>query len=439
MNELISFAKQVSLQRIPDEVIDRAKLILLDSLSAIALGNQNDNLKKLRMNLTSTSSEIGVPAIDTSDSLEKRDAAFINGIAMVSDELDEGNPKAKGHPAAHFLPALLSLAITEEVSGEQLLLAFIVNYEISARLGETLQLKGEIHPHGNWGVFGNGFGVGTLLGWQNDEHYMQASMLSSSFSFPTLWKSVLEGHEVRNVIVGLNNYNTMLLPNLVHAGFTASLMTREELFSGILAKQIKNYSLNFEKKYYLLHSYFKFYAYCRFCHAPIDAAIALVKDIRLDDIKNIYIETYSLAAKLDGKKIANEFAGMFSIPYAVANELYLYYKAKGQSDKNREQFIKDMMDKIHVTENEQYTKQMAKRRKTAVKIELSDGTIKENIVNRATGDADEDNLHTKVLEKNKTSLEKIFDKENTKRITETILQIDELNNVNQLRTLLVTS
>src|SRR5699024_8313933 len=171
---------QVSLQRIPDEVIDRAKLILLDSLSAIALGNQNDNLKKLRMNLTSTSSEIGVPAIDTSDSLEKRDAAFINGIAMVSDELDEGNPKAKGHPAAHFLPALLSLAITEEVSGEQLLLAFIVNYEISARLGETLQLKGEIHPHGNWGVFGNGFGVGTLLGWQNDEHYMQASMLSSS-------------------------------------------------------------------------------------------------------------------------------------------------------------------------------------------------------------------------------------------------------------------
>src|SRR5699024_2680203 len=318
------------------------------------------------------------------------------------NELDEGNPKAKGHPAAHFLPALLSLSMTEGISGAKLLKAFIVNYEISARLGETLQLDDEIHPHGNWGVFGNGFGVGTLLGWQNDEHYMQASMLSSSFSFPTLWKSVLEGHEVRNVIVGLNNYNTMLLPNLVHAGFTASLMTREELFSGILAKQIKNYSLNFEKKYYLLHSYFKFYAYCRFCHAPIDAAIALVKDIRLDDIKNIYIETYSLAAKLDGKKIANEFAGMFSIPYAVANELYLYYKAKGQSDKNREQFIKDMMDKIHVTENEQYTKQMAKRRKTAVKIELSDGTIKENIVNRATGDADEDNLHTKVLEKNKT-------------------------------------
>lgn len=429
----------MTFEQIPDEIVERVKLILLDSLTAIALGNQKVKISTLRESLTHERNNEEVPAVGTDTFLEKREAAFINGIAMVSDELDEGNPKAKGHPAAHFLPALLSLAMTEEVSGERLLTAFIVNYEISARFGESIQLQEEIHPHGNWGVFGNGFGIGVLLDWDDDEKFKQASMISSSFSFPTLWQSVLEGHEVRNVIIGLNNYNTMLLPRLVDAGFTASLTTCDELFGKVLAKQSSGYSFNLGEQYYLLQTYFKFYAYCRFCHAPIDATLTLAREINLEEIEHIQIDTYGLAARLDGITINNEFAGMFSIPYAVANELYTHYKSVGQVTHDREQFTTSMMHKIHVVENEHYTKQMAERRKTAVKIKLVDGSVKELEVDRATGDADEIDLHTKVIEKNKKVLETIFGKEKAEAIITTIFQIEQLNNVEQLRTLLVTS
>src|SRR5690625_3705694 len=126
-------------EHLPDQVVERAKLILLDSFTAIALGAQKEKIISLIGNFSSELNNGEVPVIGTKTLLPKRDAAFMNGIAMVSDELDEGNPRAKGHPAAHFLPALLSLAMTEKVSGERLLTAFIVNYEISARLGETLQ------------------------------------------------------------------------------------------------------------------------------------------------------------------------------------------------------------------------------------------------------------------------------------------------------------
>ncbi len=40
MEHLATFAKQFSLEQVPNEVIERAKWMLLDSIAAIAYGNQ---------------------------------------------------------------------------------------------------------------------------------------------------------------------------------------------------------------------------------------------------------------------------------------------------------------------------------------------------------------------------------------------------------------
>src|SRR5699024_7168241 len=99
----------------------------------------------------------------------------------------------------------------------------------------------------------------------------------------------------------------------------------------------------------------------------------------------------------------------------------------------------ELIKKVNVTENEQYTNIMSKSRITCVQIELVDGTIKEKTVDRATGDADEVELYSKVLAKNQTILESIFGVTKAKRLIENILHLDELKNVNQLSELFVTS
>lgn len=435
MENIANFVKQFSLEHVPNEVIERAKLMLLDSIAAIAYGTKHKNITDLIKSFDHNQeapTNNTIPIIGTNKQLDIQNASFINAIAMVSFELDEGNPKAKGHPAAHFLPALLSLAIANRLSGNTFLEAFIVNYEISARLGATLSLHEEIHPHGNWGVFGNGFGVGKLLNWQ-EEDFVKGSMLSSSFAFPTLWKSVLEGHEVRNVIIGLNNLHTTLLPNLVQAGYTASPKTLQELYTKVLGNGYNELPNDLGETYYILSSYFKFYAYCRFCHSPIDATRLLVKDLELEDIKEINVRTYSLAARLDGKEIANDFAGMFSIPYAIAAELYEYYKDSFLRDIDKKQFIEDMMKKIHVKEDELYTKQLANKRITSVEIELIDGTKYEKEVDRATGDPDEQNLDKKIIEKSNMFLQSVFSEEKINTLIEIILNIEHVKNMEMLQ------
>src|SRR5690625_4290300 len=111
VREIASLARNFSIEDLSYEVIDRAKLLLLDSLTAIAYGNKHEKMVALANNMAldeQRGSEGTVPVFGTNNQLNYRDAALLNGTGMVADELDEGNPLAKGHPAAHFLPALFS-------------------------------------------------------------------------------------------------------------------------------------------------------------------------------------------------------------------------------------------------------------------------------------------------------------------------------------------
>ena len=98
---------------------------------------------------------------------ERSDAALIHGLAGTTLEMDEGNQFAKGHPAMHVFPALISAAQSEllpsPVSGKDFITAFVIGYDVGARIGLSSQLRSSMHPHGTWGVVGASSAIGSLL------------------------------------------------------------------------------------------------------------------------------------------------------------------------------------------------------------------------------------------------------------------------------------
>src|SRR5690625_2327713 len=98
LEKIARFAQTFSLHQVDEEVLEKAKLLILDSLTAIVLGNQNEEIKRL-MELVTESEQIEsgqFPVLGRNEQLNFRTAALINGIGLVADELDEGNPFAKG-------------------------------------------------------------------------------------------------------------------------------------------------------------------------------------------------------------------------------------------------------------------------------------------------------------------------------------------------------
>lgn len=396
--ELVSYIHDFDLEKVPNEIQLKAKYILLDSLGIIWSNNDSAQLQKFDSRT------------ELKDSYLIK--SLVDGIALVSNELDEGNPLAKGHPACHFIPSLLQVRIQKNSSFTEFLEAMIVGYEVGARIGEITRLTAEIHPHANWGIIGGAAAIAKLYKW-DEAKIAQAINLASQFAYPTLWQSIMEGHEVRNVLIGMNNLTLTLLQNFIEAGYSASDQTLPIIFSKVLGSSFNFTNLNLDNRtYYLEQTYFKFYDSCRFCHGPIDAIKLAYQQLSIetiDIIKNIEIHTYSSAARLREKNVPNTFAGKFSIPYAVAKETYHYFQQP-----YTEENLKTFSQLIEIIDSEEINAKLPITRATKLILTTTNNRATSVYLETALGDTQTENLYELVEQKFLKNVENYFSENEAK-------------------------
>jgi 2-methylcitrate dehydratase PrpD len=133
-------------------------------------------------------------------------AAFLNAAgANVFDYCDTHLPTVV-HPTAPLAPALLALAELRRVTGPELLLAFVLGFEIECRVGAAVSPghypKGW-HITSTCGVFGAAAGAAKLLGLRQDQVVWalgnastQSAGLCECLGWPA--KSVSVGNAARN-------------------------------------------------------------------------------------------------------------------------------------------------------------------------------------------------------------------------------------------------
>ena len=158
------FAHDLALPDLPAEVVSRSKLVLLDSIGVIASGMREKEMQALvpRLAALNGGANAGTAVIGSPLRLPAATAAFLNGTAGTMLELDEGNQYARGHPGIHVVPAALASAELLGASGQRLLVAIALGYEIGARIGIASKLRVAMHPHGTWGTVGAAIGTAKL-------------------------------------------------------------------------------------------------------------------------------------------------------------------------------------------------------------------------------------------------------------------------------------
>ena len=93
-------------------------------------------------------------------------AALLNGVAGHAFDLDDWEEPANTHPTVVILPACLAAAHIERVSGEDLVSAYAVGFEVIVRLGQFVTLdhyKRGFHSTSTIGAIGAAAAVSRLL------------------------------------------------------------------------------------------------------------------------------------------------------------------------------------------------------------------------------------------------------------------------------------
>ena len=329
--KLAKFCAETTFSQLDFQVVERTKLIISDTIGAILGGIVEPEVREfLKFRAGQKSKDRKVKIIGLNKWAEQSDASLIHGIAGTTLEMDEGNQFAKGHPAIHVLPALVSVVqsrlLPQNISGQEFLNAFVIGYDVGARIGLASQLNPHMHPHGTWGVIGAASAIGVLLKFGHREH-MQLMNISSSLTTASSRKTMLQGGTVRNVYAGLSNQMAHLAIDLIQSGFTGEVDGIGSIFGNVVSENL-NDNLLLEKlgqRFEVMRNYFKLHACCRFNHAALDCLHDLMRDHQelsnIEQISFIDVESYNLAAELNDPRPQNMLAAKFSVPFALATTL----------------------------------------------------------------------------------------------------------------------
>jgi len=334
---LSRFASRLRHDDIPEDVRSRARHLLLDAIG-IALASGKYDFAHRTLNAVSGLGGAGpVPVIGMPARLSARDAAVVNGVLCHGLDFDDTHLDGVIHPTASALPAALSAALHVGASGRELLTAYIIGVEASARLGSVV--KGAFHqvgfhPTGVVGAFGCALAAGVLFGLSEAElvhaQGIALSMASGSLEF-------LED----------GAWNKRLHPGwAAAAGITAAALAKQG-FKGASRPYVGRFGLYrshlgpladgcdydlataaLGSSWEVVRTAVKPFPACHFTHACIDAALRLRKDdLEVGSIERIEAfipgEVVKTVCEPEANKRrpANSYDAQFSIPYLVAAAL----------------------------------------------------------------------------------------------------------------------
>lgn len=204
--DLARFVAATKWETLPDPVRHEAKRALLNFFAVTIAGCRTEPVEIALKSLAEFSGGKQATVIGRSDRIDALSAAFLNGAgANVFDYCDTHLPTVV-HPTSPVAPALLALAEMRRVTGPELLLAFVLGFEIECRIGGAVSPghypKGW-HITSTCGVFGSAAGAAKLLGlsadrivWALGTASTQSAGLCECLGWPA--KSVSVGNAARN-------------------------------------------------------------------------------------------------------------------------------------------------------------------------------------------------------------------------------------------------
>ncbi|MFG1360618.1 MmgE/PrpD family protein [Xanthobacter pseudotagetidis] len=205
-------------------------------------------------------------------------AAFVNGAAGHSFELDDTHEASMSHPGAVVIPAALAVASETGASGRDVLAAVAAGYEAMARIGIAARAERVIaaghHPTAVFGVFGAAVAAGKLKGFTAPQitaawgHALSLSAGSMQFS------QEVSGAEVKRLHAGYAARAGVLAAEVVEAGVPGPTRGLDGRY-GFLAlyghDAVPEALTRMGARGLAIHDMsFKPYACCRLLHSMID-------------------------------------------------------------------------------------------------------------------------------------------------------------------------
>ncbi|MBD9596389.1 MmgE/PrpD family protein [Ensifer sp. ENS05] len=290
------FIANTKSETLPAELRRKAEPIIIDTFASIVSGAGSETAPSLLRYVEGVGTGGNVPILGTAVQTSAEVAAFVNGTFGHALEYDDVFSMLPGHPAAVMVAAMIGDIATDTVSGEALTTAFIVGYEVCARIGIAMTLEHHrvrgFHATSTLGIFAAAAALAKLRAYDAEQTARTLS-IAASFSSGLLgqtgssMKPVHSGWAARNAVAAadLSRNGLDAVTNIFEAprGFFNAYGTQNSTVERVVE--------NIGEPWVILKPgvSLKKYPCCFAAHRGIEAVLHLRKenDIRFDDLEHI--------------------------------------------------------------------------------------------------------------------------------------------------------
>ena len=336
-----AFASGFDLARVPDEVVERAKLHILDCLGIGLASTTYEFGHRMANAMHGLGGEGDLPVIGLPLRLPLRDSVHLNGTLIHGLDFDDTHSGGVIHASASAVPTVLGAGLANGASGAEALAAYLIAVEASSRIG--MAVDGNLHraghhPTGLVGAFGCTLAAGRLADL-SVQQIAQAQGITLSMAGGSL-EFLADGAWTKRQHPGWAGVCAITAAAMAKQGFAGPKQAYEGrygLFNLHLGAHIgadapfdlATCTKGLGEEWELLNVAFKPYPACHFNHAFADAALALKAEHALtpDDIESatgligdgqVQVVCVPEEAK---RRPANAYEAQFSIHYIIAAAL----------------------------------------------------------------------------------------------------------------------
>ena len=445
--EIANYVAKTRYRDIPLEVIRLAQGFVLDGLG-VALAGQTEEGTQIILNHTRRmGGRQEVSVLGTAYKLPAPQAALVNGVAAHAMDYDDTQLSTSKeavyglltHPTTPVLNAALAIGEREQISGAELLLAYIIGVEVECRIADAINprhYQSGFHSTATMGGLGAAMAAGKILGL-NEKALCRALGMAASMAsglrenFGTMTKPLHAGRAAENGVTAA------LLAEAGHTAALNILEARRGFFNAMAGGYDESkISGRLGKPYFMQEPgiSIKPYPSGSLSHPAQDLILDLVKahNLRAENIEAVEVGTNSnVPNALIYPMPKTALEAKFSIPFCMAIGVLERKAGIAQfvDKKVRERRVVELMKRITLYVDDEMESLGYDQVRSKIRIKLKDGKVIEGRSDVARGHPQKPMSWAELSEKFRDCAALVLPRKSTEEVVRLVGRLPELRSL----------
>jgi 2-methylcitrate dehydratase PrpD len=445
MRRLSTYVSQAGKQGLPAAVAEKTKHHILDTIAAMISGSRLLPGRKgisfvKTLGGTKEACVIGSRLVTTASN-----AALANGMSAHADETDDSHAPSLTHPGCGIVPAALAVAEKQQQTGEALLRAVALGYDVGCRLTQSLnayEFREDGHSTHSFGpMFGAAAAAGSLLGFNQTQSRHLLSYTAQQASGISCWMRDEEHIEKAFDFGGMPARNGVYAAAMVAHGFSGveDALSGERSFFVAYGRAPKPEVLvqGLGEDYEILRTNIKRWSVGSPIQAPLDALKDLMEQhsFKAGEIEKVVVKVAHQGANTTDNRNMPDIC-MQHLCAVMLLDGTVSFKSSHDEKRMRDPRVLAVRGKIALEGDEALTRAMPSRQ-GIVEITLRGGRRLRQHTSAVRGTAENPMTRAEVDVKSYDLIAPVTGKARARRLCDAVWSLEKLRDVRKLRPLLM--